>query len=122
MLNIYVQLVDIHHESRTSSTRMDTHTRVVQKSPFFNKKRRPSLSHSKTHKKFQISRLSFGAAPRVVKYTKEILKNTKGKSGNGIFFFLLTPILTYIHMVYVRVPYMSNMSYMTYLTYMTYMV
>ena len=30
---------------------------------------------------------------------------------------LLTPILTYIHMVYLRAPYMSNMSYMAYLTY-----
>ena len=35
--------------------------------------------------------------------------------------FFLTPILTYIHIVYARAPYISNMSYMTYLTYMTYM-
>ena len=33
---------------------------------------------------------------------------------------LLTPILTYIHMVYVRAPYMSYVSYMTYIKYITY--
>ena len=34
---------------------------------------------------------------------------------------LLTPILTNIHMVYVRAPYMSYMLYVSYVSYMTYM-
>ena len=39
----------------------------------------------------------------------------------GVLTLLLTPILTYIHMVYFRAPYMSYMSNMTYMTHMSYM-
>ena len=70
-----------------------------------------------------------------LKYTKEILKYTKNFFGNRIFHFwpwkqlfrisnmvgcipevltlLLTPILTLLHMVYVRAPCMSYMTYIT---------
>ena len=69
----------------------------------------------------------------LVGFIKEIKKNTKlsdedaaviaaSKVGNEVFDNIVyKKSLPYIHMVYVRAPFMSNMSYMTYLTYMTYM-
>ena len=49
-----------------------------------------SLSHSftKKHPKFQIPRWPGSVASRLAKYTKEILKNTKEKSGKWIIQFL----------------------------------
>ena len=46
------------------------------------------MGYAKKHHKFQLPRRPGSAASRLAKYTKEIMKDTREKSGKRIFKFL----------------------------------